>query len=399
MDFDMTAEHEQLREAARRLAEEKFAPKAFTWTSFPWENAGILARAGFTGITIPTSDGGQGGSLLDAAIVLEEISRLCPHTGDVVQATNFGAIRQVAMFGTSRVKREVLPPLLAGAGLISSAMSEPEAGSALTTLTTRAQYDGDKVVLTGQKAWTSNAHEATHLLVWCRFGPRTRDIGCVVVPTALPGVECGPAEHYMSGERYAPVTLAGCRVPRDYVLVEHDALGKMLTTFGVERIGNAIRSMSLARAAFERAVEYAKVRTQFGRPLCEFQGLQWKFADMRVKLDAMRLLIYRAAAHADRGAPSPAETSIAKCYTNEASFEIASQALQIFGALGYSAQYPMEYYVRRTRGWMIAGGSVEMLRNHIAADVFGRRFSQRDGSSRITVPQMNDGDRAVERGI
>lgn len=377
MDFRLSPEQEALVDTARRLARERFAPRAFTWDGFPWENARTLAKAGFTGITIPAADGGQGGSLMDAVLVMEAIGQICPHTGDALQATNFGAIRMLARFGSERVKREVLPLLLAGEGLINAGMSEPEAGSALTNLSTTAEYRGDEVVLNGHKMWGSNAPEITHSVVWARFGPRTRDIGCVVVPVDAPGFTRGPAETYMSGERYCGLYFDDCRVPRDYVLVDSDALGKMLTTFGVERIGNATRALSLAQAAFDAAVEHAKSRRQFGRPLCEFQGLQWRFADMRMKLDAARLLIYRAVHGAENGTPDPTEASIAKCYANEIAFDVANQSLQVFGASGYSTEYPMEYFVRRVRGWMIAGGSVEMMRNRIASAIFDRRFDQR----------------------
>lgn len=377
MDFTLTPEQQALQETARRLAENHFAAKAFTWDGYPWENARRLAEVGLTGIAIPVEDGGQGGSLMDAVLVMEAISQVCPNSGDAVQATNFGAIRQLATFGSERVKREVLPLLLAGDGLISAGMSEAEAGSAVTDLRTTAVYDGDHVVINGQKLWNSHGPEITHTVAWCRFGPSPKEIGCVLVPADAPGFSRGPAETYMSGEKHAALYFDDCRVPRDHVLVESDALRQMFTIFGIERIGNAVRALSLAQAAFDRAVEHAKVRRQFDRPLSEFQGLQWKFADMRVKLEAARLLVYRAVVNADRGAPNPVEATIAKLHANEVAFQVANDALQVFGASGYSAASPMPYLVERTRGWMIAGGSVEMLRNRIAEDIFDRRFSQR----------------------
>lgn len=377
MDFQLTEEQLALQEAATGLARAHFADKALTWEGFAWDNARILAQNGFTGITIRPEDGGQGGTLMDAVLVMEAVSKVCPQSGDAVQATNFGAIRQIAEFGSDRVKQEILPVLLSGEGVVSAGMSETEAGSALTQLTTTAERDGDDIVINGHKLWGTHAPDVTHTVVWARFGPRTRDIGCVVVPTDLPGVSKGATETYMSGEHHCPIYFDNVRVPADYVLVEHEGLRKMFTIFGVERVGNATRALALAEAAFEQAVEHASTREQFGRPLCEFQGLQWKFAEMRMKLDAARLLIYRAVTNADTGAPSPAEATIAKCYTNEISFEVAHEALQVLGAMGYSTQTPMEYYLRRIRGWMIAGGSVEMLKNRIAEDVFGRRFSQR----------------------
>lgn len=378
MDFSFTHEQEALRTAAWKLASDKFAPTAFTHDDFPWENLKVLADSGFTGITIPEEYGGQGGSLLDALLVMEAVTEVCPHSGDAVQATNFGAIRQVAAFGSDDLRRELLPRLLAGDGLISAGMSEPNAGSALTELTTRAEVKDDAVVLNGQKIWNSHGPDATHTVVWCRFGSSPRDIGAVVVPHDAPGFSKGAPERYMSGERHCALYLDDVRLPRTHVLAERDALSKMLTIFGIERIGNAVRALAVAQASFDRAVEHAKTRQQFGRDLCEFQGIQWKFADMKVQLDAARLLVYRAVANASvDGTPRRAEAQIAKLHANETAFKVTNEALQVFGASGYSTELPMEYYVRRTRGWMIAGGSVEMMRNKIAESVFKRRFSQR----------------------
>lgn len=380
MDFQLTEEQRHLQRSARRLAQEQFAAKAFTWDvtgEYPWDNAKTLANAGLAGITISEELGGQGGTLSDAVLVMEAVSEVCPNSGDFIQATNFGAIRQVAEFGSERLRKEILPILLAGDGLISVGMSEAEAGSGLTDLTTAARVEADEIVIDGVKMWNSNGPHITHVVVWCRFGERTRDIGAVVVPVDTPGFSKGDPETYMSGEQYCALYLDDVRVPREYALAEGNAFQKMMTVFGVERIGNGVRALALAQHAFDLAVEHAKDRQQFGRPLCEFQGLQWKFADMRVQLDAARLLLYRAVVNADRGAPDPTEASIAKLFANETAFRVANDALQVFGAAGYSTTSPLEYIARRVRGWMIAGGSVEMQRNRIAADIFQRRFSQR----------------------
>ncbi|KAA9163582.1 acyl-CoA dehydrogenase [Amycolatopsis acidicola] len=377
MDFSLTPEQQALRDSAATLARREFAGRAFARDGFAWDSLKTLADHGFTGLTIAEADGGQGASLLEAVLVMQAVTKVCPHSGDAVQASNFGAIRQIANFGTPRVKQEVLARLLRGEGLVSAGMSEPEAGSALTDLRTTARYDGDSVVLNGQKCWNSHGPEITHSVVWCRFGPKTRDIGAVVVPVDAPGFSRGRAERYMSGEQHCTLNFDECRVPRDYVLADSGAVKKMLSIFGVERLGNASRALALAETAFERAVEHVKQRKQFGRPLMEFQGLQWKFADMRIKLDSAKMLIHRAVANADGETPDPVEAAIAKAHTNEVAFAVANDALQAFGAAGYSTDLPMEYFVRRIRGWMIAGGSVEILRNTIAKDIFGERFSQR----------------------
>jgi hypothetical protein len=377
VNFYLSAEQEALVESANRLARDHFAANAYKREGVAWDSLKILAKAGFTGMTIAESDGGQGASVLDAALVLETVSKVCPQSGDAIQATNFGAIRQLVKFGSPELKAEVLPRLLSGDGYISVGMSEPDAGSALTNLRTRARYEGDDVVISGEKSWNSNGPEVSHVVVWCRFGPDPADIGSVVVPADTKGFSRGPRQQYMSGESYCSLHFDECRVPRRNVLVDSDGTSKMMPWFGLERLGNSVRSLALAQSAFDMAVEHAKTRIQFDRPICEFQGIQWKFADMRVKLDAARLLVYRAAAGAGEGTPDPMEGAIAKAYTNEIAFTVASDALQVFGASGYSTEMPLEYILRRTRGWMIAGGSLEMMRNRIAQDVFGRRFSQR----------------------
>lgn len=377
MDFSLTQEQVDLVDSVTKLAKREFEPQAFKRTGFAWDSLKVLADNGLTGLTISEADGGQGASLLDAVLVMMAITKVCPHSADALQASNFGAIRQVANFGSESVKRDVLPLFLSGEAVVTAGMSEPEAGSALTDLKTSARYDGDNVIINGQKCWNSHGPDATHSVVWCRFGPKPSDIGAVLVPLDSPGASKGKTETYMSGEHHCQLYFDDCVVPREYVLADSGALSKMLSIFGVERMGNASRALALAESAYDRAVEHAKSRIQFGKPLSEFQGLQWKFADMRIQLDAAKMLLFRAVANADAGAPDATEAAIAKVHANQTAFYVANEALQIFGASGYSTEFPMEYIVRRTRGWMIAGGSPEILRNTIAQGIFDRRFSQR----------------------
>ncbi|MGJ9422453.1 acyl-CoA dehydrogenase family protein [Aeromicrobium sp. CF3.5] len=382
MDFDLNPEQTALVDSVSKLAEREFGARAYQRTEFAWDSLKTLAEHDLTGLTLPVEVGGQGASLLDAVLVMMAITKVCPHSADAFQASNFGAIRQVAKFGSDHVKEEVLPLFLNGDALVTAGMSEPDAGSALTDLRTSARIEGDEVVIDGQKCWNSHGPDATHSVVWCRFGPSSRDIGAVLVPFDAPGVTRGKRELHMSGESHCQLFFDGARVPREYVLAEKDALKNMLSIFGVERMGNASRALALAEFAYEQAVEHAKVRQAFGKDLCEFQGLQWKFADMRVKLDASRLLILRAVANADANTPDSTEAAIAKVHANQTAFDVANEAMQIFGASGYSQEFPLEYIVRRTRGWMIAGGSAEILKNTIAGAIFGRRFDQRAGASK-----------------
>jgi alkylation response protein AidB-like acyl-CoA dehydrogenase len=181
----------------------------------------------------------------------------------------------------------------------------------------------------------------------------------------------------MSGEQWCELHFHNCRIPAENVLPGPGGFKKQMASFNVERLGNAARALALGRYAYDAARAHATSREQFGRPLCEFQGLQWKFADMAIKLEGAQLLLYRAAANADRGLPSAYETAVAKAACNQTGFEVANESIQIMGALGYSRETLVEYCMRRTRGWMIAGGSIEMLKNRIAEHVFDRRFDQR----------------------
>ncbi|MDQ0155018.1 acyl-CoA dehydrogenase family protein [Robertmurraya andreesenii] len=380
MDFNLTNEQSELQKWARSFAKEKFSEKAYTWVrnqEVPWENAKILAEHGLMGMTLSEEDGGQGMSLMDAIIVMEEVAKVCPSTADMLQVGNFGAIRQLAAFGSRELKDRIMPSILSGEKLISVAMSEPNAGSAVTDLNTKARIEGDKVIINGSKVFNTHGPHNSYYVVWVRFGDSVKTSGSILVERDAPGFTVGKTETHMSGEEHCALYFEDCEVPLGNILVPEDGFRKMFTMFNIERMGNTSRSLALAQAAFDLAVEHAKERQQFGRPLAEFQGIQWKLAEMKMKLDAGRLLLYRAATNADKGAPNPTEASIAKAYINTTAFEVAHEAVQIFGGYGYSTDYPLEYIFRRVRGWMIAGGTPEMLKNKIAEDVLGMKFSQR----------------------
>lgn len=374
MDFRLSEEQQRLKDMAGRFARDAFGPTAFQHEEregFLWDHARLLAENGFTGIDFPEEDGGQGGSLFDAMIVLDQVAQVDPHAADVVQAFNFGGIRQLQRLGSPDAKARWLGRALAGELLVSVAMTEPDAGSDLTRISTRARRQGSTVVLNGQKIFSSHGLDADLLIVWCRFAEGSSGIGAVVVPTDTEGFTRGPAEEYMSGERYCTMYFDDCEVPDEYILVDGDAFRQMMPVFNVERLGNATRSLALGELSFRLAVEHANQREVGPGVLRELQGIRWKFADMRMALDAAQLLLYRAAVDVDQdGFPTSENSSIAKCYANERAFEVANQSLQIFGGYGYTKPYPVEYIFRRTRGWMIAGGSGEVLRNRIARDVF-----------------------------
>jgi alkylation response protein AidB-like acyl-CoA dehydrogenase len=380
MNFEFTAEQTQFRDSVRRFAGKHLAAGKLARAhdpAHPWDVARLMAGQGLLGITMPEADGGQDGTLMDAVIAIETIASVCPRSADVVQAGNFGPVRVLAQYGTALQKEKYLKRILSGEAVISVGMTEPDAGSAVTDLTTTATPEGEAWRINGSKVFVTHSAYADVILAYVRFGPGVGGIGSVLIDTKAEGLRRGQPSSFMSGEEWTQLYFDNVLVPPEMVVLGEGGFKKQIAGFNVERIGNTARSLALGRYAFEAARQWAMQRKQFGRLLCEFQGLQWKFAEMKMKLDAGQLLLYRAAANADRGFPSAEETAIAKAYCNEAGFAVANEALQVMGGAGYSQEELVEYCVRRCRGWMIAGGSVEILKNRIAEGVFERTFSQR----------------------
>jgi len=380
MNFQLTSDQETFRDAVRGFAERHLREGALARAhapEHPWDVAKLMAEQGLLGITIAEQDGGQGGTLMDAVIAIETVAQVCPRSADVVQAGNFGAIRVLAEYGTDDQKARYLTRSLNGEGVVCVGMTEPEAGSAVTDLKTTATPDGAGFRVNGEKIFTTHATYADVMVVYVRFGPGVGGIGSVLVPIKAEGVRQGKPSHFMNGEEWVTTWFDNVYVPPENVLLREGGFKKQIAGFNVERIGNTARSLALGRYCYETAKEWALQRKQFGKALAEFQGLQWKFADMKVKLDAGQLLLYRAALNADRGMPSAQDTAIAKVFCNQAGFDIANEAMQIMGGMGYTTDTLIEWCFRKTRGWMIAGGSLEILKNRIAEGVFERAFSQR----------------------
>jgi alkylation response protein AidB-like acyl-CoA dehydrogenase len=348
---------------------------------YPTEIARLMADNGLMGLTIPADRGGMGGSLMDAIIAIETVASVCPRSADVVQSGNFGAIRVLAEYGTAEQRERFLAKLLSGDAVISVGMTEPDAGSAVTELRTTATPDGSGYRINGSKIFTTHGPFADIILAYVRFGPGTHGIGSVLIERGTPGFNIGNGSKFMSGEEWATLLFDNVYVPEENIVLKEGGFKKQIAGFNVERLGNSARSLALGRYAFEEARQWAMSRRQFGRLLCEFQGVQWKFADMRMKLDAAQLLLYRAASNAGDGFPNADETAIAKAYCNTIGHEVAGEAMQVMGGMGYSSESLVEYCYRRTKGWMIAGGSVEILKNRISESVFERHFSQRKVNS------------------
>ena len=390
ISFDLSVEQRQLRELAEQVAREVYDPKAAQWdadrTVLPPEEVRRLAELGFLGIVLPEEDGGSGGSLIDALIVIEELAKTCRPAAFQVFEANVGPARVIEFFGTAEQQKSILPKVVSGELTMAIGISEPDAGSAATDMRTRARLDGDEYVITGTKRWISNGGHADLYLLYCRLTdqPGARGIGALIVPGDAPGLTFGEREHLMGwrGIPSADLIFEEVRVPAANLVVAAGGFSKLFGVFSIERLGNATMSLAIGQAALDRTVRYVQDRHQFGRPLVEFQNVHMTVADMRMQVEAARLLIYRAAAGSGQGLPVPLDVSLAKCFANEMAKRVSDAAMQLHGGNGYTEEYGIERLHRDAHGWAIAGGTPAIQRIRIASEMFGRRFDQRP----TTVP-------------
>ena len=389
--FQLDPELESFREDARKMAERAFAAKAAYWDEeeiYPTENLKLLAELGYLGLVIPEEYGGSGAPIIQGTILLEEIARVCFNTALVAQVGINGPSRAIAVLGNEEQKKRWLPGCVSGENIFGIGISEPGAGSAMTDMITSATPDGDHIILNGQKCFCTGGHVATHILVFARWGKTQgpRGIGALVVEKGTPGFEIGHPGPKMGGRGVAEVELFfdHCRVPVENLIMAGDpnstrSFKRLMSSFGPERVGNAAMCLGVAQGAYELARSYSLERKQFGKPICEFQGIQWKVADMATQIHAARLMIYRAATNLVDGFPDPLEAAYAKLYANEMVQRVTNEALQIHGHYGFTREFPLERMVRDSRGFSLGGGTTEILRNTIAAIVYGRAFDQRKG--------------------
>ncbi len=388
-EFALSEEQVALRDLAAEVARDRFASKALEWDRasafFPDEERAGLGELGLLGITLPEQYGGGGRPLLDALVVIEEVAKVCQLAAFSIFEASTGPARVVDLFGTDEQKAHFLPPVAQGAATIAVAISEPDAGSAATDLTTSITTEGDEVVVRGMKRWSSGAGHAEQYLVYGRVdgAPGAKGIGAVIVERDAPGVSFGAQERMMGfhGVASADMFLDEVRVPALNLIVRDGGFRRLFTAFSIERLGNTTMSLAICQGALDRSARYAQERIQFGRPIVDFQLVQASLADMIVQTEAARLLLYRAAANAGNGAPDPLEASIAKCFANEAAKRISDSAVQLLGGYGYTDEYEVERLHRDAHGWAIAGGTPNMQRIRIVAEYLDRRFEQRPSPS------------------
>jgi alkylation response protein AidB-like acyl-CoA dehydrogenase len=386
MDFRLTDEQEQLRDAARKFAQAELPALAreLEEKNEPVPEAMLkrYAALGYLGINLPEKYGGHGLSHLDAVIVLEEFAKVSPAVAFPVFESCFGPILAIAHFAPEALRKRLVPQVVAGERVIAVSMSEPDAGSALTDLLTRAVVDGDSVRLSGQKRWCSGAGHANGYLVYCRMSdePGAKGIGAVYVEKGAKGFTFGKREQLLGfrGIPSADMFFDDVRITASDIVVQAGGgFRKLMEAFDLERCGNATMCLAIAQGALDYALDYVQERKQFGKPIVDFQAVQLRLADMAMKVEASRLLIWQAVCSASEGLPSIRQSSIAKCFANEMVREVTGHAIQIMGAYGYSKEYPMEQRLRDGWGWGIAGGAIDIQKTNIASALIGRRFDQR----------------------
>lgn len=392
MDFKLDDEQKQIVALVDELGKKEFAKSASRWDEnheYPWDNVHKLRESDLLGMTIPVEYGGQGRSLIDAILAIETAAKYCGVTARVLVETNMGALGCVMAYGTDDQRKLVAHRIIDEGDKPAIGMTEPEAGTALTDLQTRAEKTGDQYLINGTKHWITGGGISVTNLIFARFFENGNDLGIggILVDKDTSGFTFGRVERAM-GLRGIPETeliFENCAVPEANVVVAgegSESFKKLMYGYNGQRVGASAVALGIAQGAHELAVDWMKKREAFGRPISEFQGLQWMMADAEMKLNAARLLIYRAACNA-RDLPNNVklpfmdEASMAKAFTGHAAFEVVSESLQMFGAYGYSQDMPLERMLRDVRMFQIGGGTTQAQMNMIARSVFRQKFGYR----------------------
>ena len=394
----LNSDQKTLQLRARELARGAVAARAAEvdrTEEYPWENVRLLKEAGLMGMTIPTAYGGKGLGFFDAVLVIEQMAQVCGVTARIVVEANMGAISAILRYGSEAQKRLAADLVLDG-DKPAICITEPEAGSAASEMTTRADKRGDVYVLNGKKHWiTGGGVSRLHLIfarVYDEAGEEQGIAGFIAVRGQAKGLEIGRRSRAM-GLRGIPETeilFRDLEVPAAMALIPPEGVRRgfagLMNAYNSQRVGAATVALGLAEGAYELALERTKTREQFGRPIAEFQGLQWMLADMSIGIAAAQALIYQAASSNPGSFPDVTQAAQAKVFASEMAIKVTNDALQIFGAEGYGRDLPLERMVRDARMFTIGGGTAQILRTVIASRLLDRK-----------LPQTRDGYMAWER--
>ncbi len=396
--FELSPDQKALQARARAMAEAVIAPKAAEvdrTEAYPWDSVEKLTQAGFMGMTVPKALGGRGCSYLDTVLVVEEMAKVCGITARIVVEGNMGAIGAILAYGTQE-QRKIAAKLVLAGDKPAICITEPGAGSAATDMTTTAEKTGDGYVLNGTKHWITGGGVSRLHLIFAKLieGGKEQGIaGFMAFRDQDKGLVIGEREPTM-GLRGIPETrihFRDLKLGPDRLILPPEGVKRgfagLMSAYNSQRVGAATVALGIGQGAYEAALSYAKERKQFGRPIAEFQGLQWMLADMRIQLDAARLMVWRAAASAEAdGArfPDPLLAAEAKVIASETAIKATTDALQLHGAMGYSRKLPLERMARDARMFTIGGGTAQMLRNLIGGRILGIKTPQtRDGYLRL----------------
>ena len=404
MPLGLSDGERELQSRARDFARHAVAPRAAAIDraeQYPWEVARALADAGFLGMTVPRDLGGQGRSFLDALLVIEEVAKVCAVSARIVVEANMGAVSAVMAYGTE-TQRRLAAELVLGGDKPAICITEPEAGSDAAAMRTRAdRRSGGAFVLNGRKHWITGAGVSRFHLIFARaFDEDGRELGiggflAVRGEGEAPGLRVVRREPTMGlrGMPEGELAFQDLEVPADMVLMPPSGFrrgfAELMDAYNSQRVGAGTVAMGVAAGAFDLAVGFAKRRKQFGRPIGEFQGLQWMLADMQTKLTASRLMLHAAArSRGPGGFPDPMLAAQAKIFASEAAVGIVGDALQMHGARGYSRDLPLERMARDVRMFTIGGGTAQVLRTLVASKVLGWKLPQRrDGYATMAAPR------------
>ncbi|MFO1023563.1 MAG: 3-sulfinopropanoyl-CoA desulfinase [Acetobacteraceae bacterium] len=358
---------------------------------YPWDNVELLKQAGFLGMTIPQELGGQGRSFLDTVLVIEQMARSCTVTARIVVEANMGAISAVMAYGTD-AQRKLAADLVLNGDKPAICITEPDAGSDASGMTTRADKRGNRYVLNGRKHWITGAGVSRLHLIFARVYDEAGEdlgVGGFLAIRGAEGLAVTKRENTMGlcGMPEGELTFTDLEITPDMVLLPPSGFKRgfadLMNAYNSQRVGAGTVAMGIAAGALRHATVWAKMREQFGRPIAEFQGLQWMLADMQTQLTASRLMLYTAAASTGPNGsafPDPDLAAQAKIFASEAAIKIVNDALQVFGARGYSRDFPLERMARDVRMFTIGGGTAQVLRTLVASKLLGMKLPQtRDG--------------------
>jgi alkylation response protein AidB-like acyl-CoA dehydrogenase len=372
-DFDLyrpSEEHDMLRETVRSLAEAKIAPFAAAVDEearFPQEALDALVASDLQAVHVPESYGGAGADALATVIVIEEVARVCASSSLIPAVNKLGSL-PVILSGSEELKKKYLGPLAKGDAMFSYCLSEPDAGSDAAGMKTKAVRDGDFYVLNGVKRWITNAGVSDYYTVMAVTDPekRSKGISAFVVEKSDPGVSFGAPEKKLGikGSPTREVYLDNVRIPADRMIGEEGTgFATAMKTLDHTRITIAAQALGIAQGALDYAKGYVKERKQFGKPIAEFQGVQFMLADMAMKIEAARQLTYAAAAKSERGdADLTFQGAAAKCFASDVAMEVTTDAVQLLGGYGYTRDYPVERMMRDAKITQIYEGTNQVQR-------------------------------------